>query len=288
VRVANVDLSTAQRVNVVVPLTNENIVVTRPDGTPVNGATVTLTCGPTSFAVLGKTASGTQCGSETTNASGRSILTLLPASSVTLTVTPPAESGLARLTKTVSPSNGAEVRFVLGGVAITTTALPSTIVQKAYPSTTLQASGGTKPYSWTVAAGALPPGVKLSPAGVLSGTPTASGTFTLTARVTDAKAVTSTKDLSITVSPMTVTTTNLSRGKVARPYSAQFTCSGGKATFTWKLRSGSLPPGLRLSSAGKLTGTPSKAGTFSFVVVVTDGSKPANDASRTFTLVVDR
>lgn len=46
-------------------------------------------------------------------------------------------------------------------------------------------SGGTPPYTWSVVSG-LPPGLNLSSAGVLSGTPSSGGTFNLTVKVTDA------------------------------------------------------------------------------------------------------
>ncbi|MFD2571789.1 putative Ig domain-containing protein [Spirosoma soli] len=48
------------------------------------------------------------------------------------------------------------------------------------------ASGGTAPYSFSLASGTLPPGLSLSTAGVLSGTPSQSGSFTLTVRATEA------------------------------------------------------------------------------------------------------
>jgi hypothetical protein len=47
------------------------------------------------------------------------------------------------------------------------------------------ASGGVQPYSWSVASGKVPPGLMLASSGVLSGTPTRTGTFTFTPRVTD-------------------------------------------------------------------------------------------------------
>jgi uncharacterized repeat protein (TIGR01451 family) len=51
---------------------------------------------------------------------------------------------------------------------------------------TLTASGGTAPYAFSVTGGALPAGVTLTPAGVLSGTATTAGAFTVTLRATDA------------------------------------------------------------------------------------------------------
>jgi hypothetical protein len=65
------------------------------------------------------------------------------------------------------------------------TTLPAAVVGTPY-STTLQAAGGKAPLVWTLAAGsALPPGLTLSPGGVISGTPTGSGNFSFTAKVSD-------------------------------------------------------------------------------------------------------
>jgi uncharacterized repeat protein (TIGR01451 family) len=68
-------------------------------------------------------------------------------------------------------------------------------------SQTLAASGGTPPYTWSVASGALPGGLSLSTSGVLSGTPSATGTFTFTASVADSASGTATESLTLTVSP---------------------------------------------------------------------------------------
>ncbi len=64
------------------------------------------------------------------------------------------------------------------------TLAPAT-VGTAYPATSLQASNGTGPYTWTVSSGLLPPGINLSSDGVLSGTPSAAGTFPITFDATD-------------------------------------------------------------------------------------------------------
>ena len=54
------------------------------------------------------------------------------------------------------------------------------------------------PYTWSIASGALPTGLSLtSGTGVISGTPTATGTFSFTARVTAANGQSVTKPLSI-------------------------------------------------------------------------------------------
>ena len=65
------------------------------------------------------------------------------------------------------------------------TTLPAALVGTPY-STTLQAAGGKAPLTWSLAPGsALPAGLTLSPGGVISGTPSASGNFTFTAKVAD-------------------------------------------------------------------------------------------------------
>jgi hypothetical protein len=85
-------------------------------------------------------------------------------------------------------------------LAITTTSLPSGTVSTAY-TTTLAASGGITPYTWSLAGGALPPGLTLSSTGVITGTPTATVTSSFTVRATDASipAQTATNLLSITI-----------------------------------------------------------------------------------------
>lgn len=51
----------------------------------------------------------------------------------------------------------------------------------------LEASGGQAPYTFTLVSGALPTGLQLSGAGVLSGTATTTGSFSFTLRVQDAQ-----------------------------------------------------------------------------------------------------
>src|SRR5579872_2637172 len=80
----------------------------------------------------------------------------------------------------------------------------------AYPATQFTAAGGTQPYTWSVSAGALPAGLTLSAAGLLSGTPAAAGQFTFTVQVTDANALTASKQFQITViAVLSVTTASL-------------------------------------------------------------------------------
>ncbi|MGE0131995.1 MAG: putative Ig domain-containing protein [Blastocatellales bacterium] len=84
---------------------------------------------------------------------------------------------------------------------ITTTSLPKARRNRSY-SRTLQATGGLTPYSWSLSAGSLPPGLSLNAStGVISGTPTTRGTWSFSARVQDsqAPAASDTQSLSIIV-----------------------------------------------------------------------------------------
>ena len=65
---------------------------------------------------------------------------------------------------------------------ITTVSLPDGTVGTAYPTTTLAATDCTSTCSWSITSGTLPTGLTLTSAGVLSGTPTLAGAFTITIR----------------------------------------------------------------------------------------------------------
>jgi hypothetical protein len=66
-------------------------------------------------------------------------------------------------------------------------------------SQTLTASGGSGPYTFTKTSGSLPPGLTLSPAGVISGTPTSNGTFTFTVQATDSHGCTGSRTYSLVI-----------------------------------------------------------------------------------------
>jgi hypothetical protein len=60
-------------------------------------------------------------------------------------------------------------------------------------------------------------------------------------------------------------------GTVGSAYSTTFTASGGQTPYTFAA-TGTVPPGLTLSSSGVLSGTPTTAGTDNFSVVATDAN----------------
>ena len=81
---------------------------------------------------------------------------------------------------------------------VTSSQLPGGTVGSAYIAT-LNASGGTSPYSWSVSSGTLPTGLSLSSSGTLSGTPTVAGAFPFTVAVKDAASGSASASLSINV-----------------------------------------------------------------------------------------
>jgi len=126
--------------------------------------------------------------------------------SVTVSGTPTGQ-GTSNFTMKVTDAAGLSATQMLSitigppPLAITTTTLAGGTVGTAY-SQTLQATGGLQPYTWAVTVGSLPAGLTLNTStGVISGTPTATGTSNFTVQVTDseAAAATATANLSITV-----------------------------------------------------------------------------------------
>jgi uncharacterized repeat protein (TIGR01451 family) len=149
-------------------------------------------------------------------------------------------------------------------------------------------TGGTAPITWAVTAGSLPAGLALNPAtGLLSGTPTAAGSFSLTVAATDAFGQAAGRTVTLVVVPLPAFTGPASAaGQVGVAYGATtLGVSGGTAPLTWAVTAGSLPPGLALATGtGVLSGTPTTVGTSAFTVSVVDAN--AQSASTALTLTV--
>jgi hypothetical protein len=182
-------------------------------------------------------------------------------------------------------------------LAITTTSLPTGTVNQNYPATTLVATGGIPPYVWSVNP-ALPNGLVLnvlSP-GTISGVPlagsngTASHTFTVTDSAIPIHQTSSTTlslTISLTVTPVTITTSSLPNGQVGQPYSFTLQGSGGTLPYSWSVMH-ALPHNLTLNaSTGAITGTPTATSNVSLSFTLRDSTAPHNQASiRLFTLQV--
>ncbi len=87
-----------------------------------------------------------------------------------------------------------------GTLQVATTSLAVGSMGASY-SATLQAAGGTSPYTWSTVSGQLPTGLSLSSStGAISGTPSVAGSFAFGAQVKDSKAATASSNLSINIS----------------------------------------------------------------------------------------
>ena len=186
------------------------------------------------------------------------------------------------------------VAAAASNLQITTSSLSSGQVGASYE-TSLAASGGTAPYSWSMNSGSLPTGLALAASsGEISGSPTQSGNFSFTVQVNDSSAQpqTATKGLSLSVAAATsnlqITTSSLSSGQVGASYGTSLAASGGTAPYSWSLSSGGLPPGLSLdASSGAISGTPTASGSFSFTAKVTDSTSPTKQtATKAFSVTI--
>ena len=219
-----------------------------------------------------------------TNVSGNSV-----------TYTPPS-SGPCTATITVSTSVNPNVFTtfsvtVNAPLSITTSALNAGTYGTNY-SATLAATGGVGPYTWTANGGSLPPGLTLTPAGVLSGTPTATGNYNLVVTATDANsyAVQLKQPLPLSVSKalllVAANNASMTYGATVPTFSANYTgwinndtqsVLSGSASLTTSATSSSVPGNYTITAAA---GTLTAANyTFSFV----NGSLTVNPKALTVT-----
>ncbi len=135
-------------------------------------------------------------------------------------------------------------------LAIATTSVPGGTVGQAY-SSQLNATGGSSPYTWSATPGSLPAGLTLSATGVISGMPTAAGSSTFTATVSDASSQTTSSSFTLTVANLTATACTLyvspsgsdsNAGTLTAPWQTpQKAASNATAGQTVCFRAGSYP-----------------------------------------------
>jgi large repetitive protein len=161
-------------------------------------------------------------------------------------------------------------------------------------------SGGAGPYTWSLASGQLPPGLTLQTSGdprdagnELAGTATTAGAFAFTMRLTDYDGQQATQQFTLVIDPpLQISATPLATGTVGKPYSHDLLAQGGTSPYSWFVVTNinELPPGLTLGTTAPnfnnvLTGTPTKAGTFSFPMQVQDSQD--NTANGTVTITIN-
>ena len=147
-----------------------------------------------------------------------------------------------------------------------------------YAPVTPTAKGGVPPYSWTVGGGSIPDGLVMSPGGMVSGTPSATGTFLFTAQVADSIGGVATISTSIAISKHVAVTgmcpTNqpcLVEAGCVTACGAFGSQSGGIGPYSYKVIAGALPTAMGLNGFSLTKAFPSPAKDWIFTVMVTDG-----------------
>ena len=197
-------------------------------------------------------------------------------------------AGLAPTGGNVVPKFGSVSTLQISTLGISPSSIPRGSVGVPY-SQKFTATGGVSPFTWT--ATGLPPGLTMFSTGTLSGTPSAQFNGMITVTVTDNThaSTNATFQLSI-VSGFVITTTSVPNGTLGVLYDNQIQTAGGMGTVTFAIAQSTgtgqsvLPPGLALTSAGELKGTPQATGSYSFAVSATDSA--GNMDSETYTISI--
>ena len=148
------------------------------------------------------------------------------------------------------------------------------------------ASGQTLTYSAT----GLPTGLSISSSGLISGTPSAAGSFSVKVTATDSTGASGSASFTWTVSSstsgntVTVTNPGSQTGTVGTAASLQVSATDSASGQTLTYSATGLPTGLSISSSGVISGTPSAAGSFSVTVTAEDTTGAAGSASFTWTI----
>jgi hypothetical protein len=161
---------------------------------------------------------------------------------------------------------------------ITSTTANDGVVGVAYDNT-VTATGGQGAKTFSITSGALPDGLSLSAAGVISGTPAGPvGTSNFTVQVSDSAntPATDTQALSIDiVLPLDIQSVSLPDTSVGEDYSGSIVAIEGTPPYAFSVVEGELPAGLSIGSDGAVTGTVLPgATTESFTIEVSDSSSP--------------
>jgi large repetitive protein len=174
---------------------------------------------------------------------------------------------------------------------------PQGVVGQPYPKFAFEvaAGGGCPPYTYHLQSGNFPPGLTLGTNdGSVTGIPTVPGEFSFWLQALDSEPAgfpcdqaTKHTERQFTikiVQGLSIDQQSLKPTLLDQPYNLQLTAVGG-GTQVWSIASGTLPPGITLSSTGLLSGMPTTTGSFTFVVKVADinGSR---DDTETLTLKV--
>lgn len=165
-------------------------------------------------------------------------------------------------------------------LVITTGTLPAAVVDEPYTGSVI-AEGGDGGYFWELVSGGLPPGLDLEVEDLptndvlITGTPSSAGTFDFTLRVSkdDGQSTTRTFMLAVLAErpDLAIQRALLPPGLVGGSYEAPLRPTGGDGSYDWSVASGALPPGLSLTSDGRIRGQPTSTDTSTFTIRLRSG-----------------
>jgi len=252
--------------------------------TPTGGATVSLASSNTSIATVPATV--TVPANVTTGAFQVAIS--------------PSASGTATISATYNGVTRSAVLTVTSQSLfriVTASPLPNAAIGENYTAFIEACCGQGTPYRWSLVSGRVPDGLRfvgddlrLTQTTAVIGVATRLQTTTFTVRARDRSGNTATKTFTLTVvpaNPLVITngSDQLSDATVGVAYEIGLFASGGVQPYTWSHVAGTLPPGLSVqASPGRVRGTPTTAGTFTFTVRVADNG--GQSATRQFTIRV--
>ncbi|MCU7647184.1 putative Ig domain-containing protein [Pseudomonas piscis] len=281
-----------------------NVVVTTPSGTATltNAYTYAVpapTVGPVSATVAANSSSNpitlSLSGGAATSVAVSTAAThgTATATGTSITYTPTAGySGSDTFAYTATNASGtsspATVTLTISAptLAITPTTVPNGTQGTAY-STTLTASGGTAPYTYAITSGSLPAGLSLnSSSGLVSGTPSASGTANLTVTATDANSATGSRAYTLTINAQAPVANAVSATLAANSSSNPITLNITGGTATSVAVSTAAAHGTATATGTSITYTPTAgySGSDTFAYTATNASGTSSPATVTLTI----
>jgi hypothetical protein len=179
----------------------------------------------------------------------------------------------------------------VSSVVVTTLSLPNGTLTANYSQQLTATTNNPSIASWAMNSGGLPTGLSLSSSGLVTGIPTATGTFAFTVICTDAIGDTGTSQaLSILVQNTTlvIATTSIPNALAGVSYTAfQMQATGGDGSYIWSIDPSSvaqLPPGITMTSSGLIVGNTIALGSSNITFRLTDTTGAYVTGTLTFTV----